>query len=265
MAVDSVTSDADGRFSFRLPAGSGDVYVASARHAGILYFGPAVDGGSPPDVYRLAVYDVRAATPADTLRLASRALVVTPGASGVEITDVVQVAGIADRTLVGRAPVAEVAEREPWWSLPLPTGVRDVRVLAGGVGERQVELLDGEARLAAPVPPTGARVVLGYRMPSGAEAPLRISRQVGHFEVVVRQDVAGVTVDGLSGGEEIASGGRRYHRYSAREVEPGREVRIAVAGGPGVPREAWIAGGLGVLLLAGAAVAWRLARRPRGP
>lgn len=266
MAVDSVTTDADGRFSFRLPAGSRDVFVASARHAGILYFGPAVDGGSPPDAYRLTVYDVREAGPADTLRLASRALVVTPGASGVEVTDVVQVAGIADRTLVGRAPVAGAAEREPWWSLRLPTGVRDVRVLAGGVGERQVELLDGEARLSAPVPPTGARVVLSYRVPSGAQARLRLARPVGHLEVVVRQDVSGMSVDGLSDGEEIASGEGRYRRYAAREVEAGREVRIAVADadGPGVPRETWIAAGLGVLLLAGAAVARWVARRPPG-
>lgn len=264
MAVDSATSAADGRFSFRLRAGSRDVFVASARHAGILYFGPAVDGGSPSDGYRLVVYDVREAGPSDTLRLASRALVLTPGRSGVEVTDVVQAAGIADRTLVGRVPVAGASDREPWWSLRLPTGARDVRVLAGGVGEGQVELLDGEARLSAPVPPTGARVVLGYRVPSGQQARLRVSRPVGHLEVVVRQDVAGVTVDGLSGGEEIASGERRYRRYSAREVEPGRAVRIAVADGLGVPREAWIAAGLGTLLLAAAAVAWRVARRPPG-
>lgn len=268
MAVDSATTGADGRFSLPLRGGSGDVFVVSARYAGVLYFGPAVHGVSPAEDYRVAVYEPREIGPADTLRLSSRALVLTPGRGGVSVTDVVQASGPADRTLVGRVPAAGQGAREPWWSLRLPEGARNVAVLPGGIGSRQVELASGEARLSAPVPPTGVRVVLGYEVPRGGDLRLQTRHPVDHLEVVVRQDVAGVTVEGLEGSEEVTSGQHRYRRHSARRVEAGRTVTVAVAGTgatDGVPRATWIAAGLGLLFAAGAALAWRAARRPGEP
>lgn len=268
MAVDSATTGADGRFSFPLRGASGDVLVVSARYAGVLYFGPAVHGTSPAEEYRVAVYPLREVGSSDTLRLSSRALVLTPGREGVSVTDVVQAAGPPDRTLVGRVPVDEREGREPWWSLRLPEGARNVTVLPGGIGARQVELTSGEARLSAPVPPTGVRVVLGYQVPRGGDLRLRTRHPVGHLEVVVRQDVPGVTVEGLEEAEQVTSGQQRYRRHSARRVEAGRTVTVAVAGaGPvgGVPRATWFAAGLGLLFAAGAALAWRAARRPGEP
>lgn len=265
MAVDSTVTGPAGRFSFPLRGDSSDVFVASARHAGVLYFGPAVHGRADRDDYRLTVYPVRAAGSADTLTLASRALVLTPSPGGVRVTDVVQVAGPAGHTLVGRAggEAGRGGAGEPWWRLRIPEGARDARVLRGGVSARRIELAEGEARLSAPVPPAGVRVVLGYEVPAGEELRLRLLHPADHLEVVVREDASGVAVEGLSGAGETVSRGSRFRRWAARGAAAGRTVRVDVAGpgGSGVPRAAWIAAAIGTLLAVGAAASWRVARR----
>ena len=61
MAVDSVRTGPDGRFSLPFAARDGDVLLASTRHEGVLYFGPALHGGRLPADYRIAVFPTRPA------------------------------------------------------------------------------------------------------------------------------------------------------------------------------------------------------------
>ncbi|HZD03804.1 MAG TPA: hypothetical protein VE173_02770, partial [Longimicrobiales bacterium] len=91
--IDSVRVDSNGRFRFRLPSvpdpgGRGEIYFASVRHQGILYFGAAIHRAVQLDsLYTIEVYDT-AVVPAGgaDLPLEVRYVVAEPSENGWQIT-----------------------------------------------------------------------------------------------------------------------------------------------------------------------------------
>ena len=257
MAVDSVRTGPDGRFALPIEAGDGDVLLASTRHEGVLYFGPALHGGTLPSDYRIAVFPTRPAGADPPLSVTRRTIVADPSAGGFEFMDAIEVAGVGDATLV--APPDEAGG--PWWEVALPRGVGDVRALPGGVEGPELEVGATSVRVSAPVPAAGQRLVLGYTA-SGSEPVVFVpERPVERFELVVRGDTATVRVTGLGEGSQLRMERESVLRYGARSLGPGDTVRLvrrAAAGSPGGSRTAaWIAAAVGVLLAVGAGVTWR--------
>jgi len=199
------------------------------------------------------------------------------------VMDLVDIEGRAGVTLVGPDwvpedpaagdPGAPVAERggtrprgtgAPWWSVALPEGAREPRVIPGGVDPEAVELGEGEARIGAVVPPAGQRVALGY----GVEDETLIlapRRAVRRFEVLVRNPgMEELEVAGLDFVGTVESARGPVDRYRGIDLGAGDTVRIRVAGGWGPGPAAWGAIGAGVLLLVAAAWSWRRRPGPRG-
>ena len=244
MAVDSVRTGPDGRFALPVEAGDGDVLLASTRHEGVLYFGPALHGGTLPDAYRIAVFPTRPAGADPSLSVTRRTIVADPVAGGFEFMDAIEVAGAGDATLVA-----------------LPRGVDDVRALPGGLEGPELEIGATSVRVSTPVPAAGQRLVLGYTA-SGSEPVVFVpERPVERFELVVRGDTATVRVTGLGRGRQLRMERESVLRYGARSLGPGDTVRLvrrSAAVGTGRSRTAaWVAAAVGLLLAAGAGLTWR--------
>lgn len=284
-AVDSTVTGPGGEFAFPLPGrdgagGDGDapVYLATARHGGVLYMGPAVPGDAPVPSggYRIEVYPAERASTASSLTLRSRTLVVTREGGDLRVMDVVSARGRPGRTLVGtpggeadagaRGGGADGAPAGPaaWWSVSVPAGARDVRVLPGAVDASEVSFADGEARISAAIPPQGRRVVLGYRIPGGSPLELVLRHPAELVEVVAGRGAGEVRVPGGREAEPLEVEGDRLARFRLRDREEGDTVRVVPAGSSagGGRTAGWIAVGAGVLLAAAAAWAWR--RRSSG-
>lgn len=267
--VDSALTDERGRFAFRLEAGaepaSGEgaaggtfraVHLVSARYQEVLYFGPAVHGSRVPDPYVVVVHRARPAAADDSLRVRRRTLVVAPHEAGARVLDAVDLGAAGRETLVGPG------EGEAWWSLALPEGATGPSVLPGGIEAGEVSFAGGRVAGRAAVPPTGRRLVIGY----GLEAPrirLRPERPVERLEVVYRGGAPAVAASGLRRSAPATGGDTAVTRFVGRSVEAGRLVEVSWGReGDGSGWLGWALLGLGLLLAAGAYLAWR--RLPPG-
>lgn len=260
--VDSAVSAEDGGFRFPLPA-TGDsvtVHIVSARYRGPLYFGPAIHGGSVPDPYLVAVYDTASAGSGASLVVRRRTLALMTEASGTRVLDVTEVSSEAGRTLVGSAP------GEPWWRMSLPDGAQEPTVLPGGVRDDQVVFGADEVRVAADVPPSGQRVVLGYGLPSVGSFVLALDHPVASLEVVHRGEGRVRPVAGLGAASPAAGEGGRFDRFAGSDLAAGDTVRLELVGDPSSTggRVAWVLLGVAGLLAVAAWLSWRRLQGPRG-
>lgn len=253
MAVDSVVSDASGRFALPIDAGSEAVFLASVRHEGVLYFGPALHDLPQADGYRIAIFPSRPAGPDDGVTVVRRTIAAGRENGTLAFVDAIDVRGRDDATLVAPSHSAG-----GWWELSLPVGVGDVRAMPGGIGPEELEVGPGTLRLSAPIPASGQRVVVSYSASGAGPVTFTPDRPVGRFELVVRAPASRVRVEGLGEGRSIGSEGGEIRRWSARRIGPGDTVRVVAAEPAGGARPgAWIAAAIGVVLAAGAVVAWR--------
>jgi len=131
VVVDSTVSDAMGRFSFLLSSNEepGAVFLAAARHHGILYWGPPVHAASPTDRvdYVVAVFDTTVVSAPDgDLRTSIRHVVITPGIAGLQVEEIIDIEGRPERTLVTSV------DSIPVWVAELGAGASGVVLAEGG-------------------------------------------------------------------------------------------------------------------------------------
>lgn len=272
-AVDSTVSGPDGEFAFPLPSpggsGEGPVYLATARYEGVLYLGPAVHRDDPTDGYRIDVYPSERASAASSLTLRSRTFVLAPEGEDTRVMDVIVARGRPGRTVVGsrgddgesgdRAEDGGAAGRTAWWSVAVPAVARDVAVLPGAVDGSEVTFVPGEARVSAAIPPSGQRVVLGYRVPAGDALELVLRHPAERIEVVAGRGTGELRVPGAREAEPLEVEGERLTRYRLEDRPEGDTVRVlrGGTGSSGGRTAGWIAIAAGVLLAAAAGWAWR--------
>jgi len=252
--VDSAVTGPDGSFRFFL---SDDeerpLFLVAARHQGVRYFGPALHAGLEPEgPYEVVVYDTSAVAtaPAD-LRVAVRHVVVTPDPDGgLDVAEVIDVIGPADRTLVAASDTLAL------WSTALPDEAAQVEELEGQMPTGAVEFLEGRARLRSMIPPAGVRLSYTYRVP-GETLQLPIEHPTARVELVVAG--ADAEVRGAAHAETSTRAGRLVHRYEGASLERGEnlEVRLVATGGGGrADRWVWIWLAVGTGLLAAAGALW---------
>jgi hypothetical protein len=247
--IDSTRTSDRGGFQFRLPTvpdplGRGEVYLASVRHEGILYFGPPIAQASELDsTYLIQVYDTTMA-PAQGFALPVRVryLMLELGPDAWVVTDGFQIENPGQTTLVA-------GEGGTVWSYPLPAGARDLEVGEGDGSPDAVQLVDGVLRIAAPVLPGIRQYMVRYRL---EEPRLDISMPgaVDQVELLIREPAPPLAVTGLMAGEPVEiDPGTTYRRYAAVDLEnasvrvlPGTEVRP-------LPM-AWVAFALALVLIA---------------
>jgi hypothetical protein len=260
-AIDSVQVTGDGGFRLQLPylpvRGSGEVFFASHRYQGILYFGPPLALAEQMDsVYEIQAYPTRAA-PAQGLVLpvSVRNLFVEEGPMGWRVTDLVEIRNDSAVTWIPdpETPGAMV------WSYPLPSEASSFRVGEGDLSPGTVTWEDGVVRIRAPLLPGERLLVFHYEIPTlTTEFPL--PGATGVLELLVRQPAPPLRVDGLqaAGPMEIERG-VNYFRWWGEGLQD-QVIRVRPGEEGGVP-VAWVAVGLAFVLALGGG--WLILGRSR--
>lgn len=222
--VDSVRTDADGRYAISYEASPDDSasWVASAFRAGIAHFSPPFEGGTPAgDRGEIIVFDTTSAT-AD-VHVRGRHLVVyaaKPGAAR-QVMEVYELDHHGARTAVARGDTV------PVWSAPLPPGAREPRVGEADIAADGVRFRGGRAEVLAPLPPGLRQLAIRYELPATA-FPFRLAlREDTEFlEVLVEDPFARVTGAGLAEVDRASVDGHELRRYLSRRVAAGAAVRV---------------------------------------
>jgi hypothetical protein len=248
--LDSVAVAGDGTFDFPLPnvpdPSRNDVFFASVRHHGVLYFGPAVTSAVQLDsIYEIHTYDTILA-PAEGMPvpLQSRSVFFEPDSVGWRVTDLFQVRNDETRTIVAR-------DGGRVWSHPLPAEARDVTAGEGELAFDAARYEDGELVVRAALPPGERLFVVRYRVDQPAiEIPTAGPTEA--MDVLIREPAPPLDVEGLEPVDRIElEAGSTYRRYSGTDVD-GSEVRIVRGEESSPPRVEWAAVLLALMLTAAA-------------
>jgi hypothetical protein len=183
--VDSVRADVDGAFTIRLPrvpdhGVRSEVYFASVRHRGLLYFGPAITSPAQLDsLYVIQAYDtVSVPEGGAEIPVAVRNLFLTRRNGDWEVTDFLQLRQGGDRTLF--SPTEGVI-----WRYPLPPGARDFQVGQEDLGPDAIRFEGGGLAVYSPLPPGERYFLVRYRIP-GDELTIPLPGRTDRAEVLVR-------------------------------------------------------------------------------
>lgn len=223
--VDSVRVEAGGRFRLPLPGtpvpGSGEVFFASVRYEGILYYGDAVTAPEQlEEPYAIRAYPTRRAPPGGLpLPIAVRNVFVDHGALGWELTDLLEIRNDSSVTFVPGA------QGEPVWRYPLPTGARGARAGRTDAGPQGIRFREGAVEVTGPIPPGGRLVVIQYDMEE-MEFSLPAPGRTGVLEVLVREPAPALHLEGLARQPSVElEEGSTYLRWAGEDLED-RAVRV---------------------------------------
>lgn len=258
--LDSLRLGGDGRFTFALPdvpdPARSDVFFASVRHHGVLYFGPAITSAIQLDsIYEIHAYDTILA-PAEGMSVAlqSRSVFFEPDSSGWRVTDLFQLRNDESRTIVSRAGGRV-------WSHPLPAGALDVSTGEGELAFDAATYENGDLVVRAALPPGERLFVVRYRLES-LEIGLPNGGTTEALDVLVREPAPPLGVEGLELLDRIElEPGSTYLRYSGANVTAS-EVRITPREESTPPRVEWAAVLLALLLTGAALFILRPSRSP---
>lgn len=247
--LDSLAIASDGGFAFPLPRvpdpTRSDVFFASVRHDGVLYFGPAITTGTQLDsIYEIHAYDTLLA-PAEGMDVSvqSRSVFFEPDSADWRVTELIQLRNDAPRTIVAR-PDGRV------WSYPLPTEAREVTAGEGELGVDAARFVDGELVVRAALPPGERIFVVRYRVDTPLlDLPNRGTAEA--LDVLIREPAPALDVEGLELLDRVElEAGSTYLRFTGADVSV-PFVRIVPAEETGRPNVQWAAVVL-ALILAGA-------------
>jgi hypothetical protein len=255
--VDSLRSDAAGRFRFRIASpDTAAMYVVSTLYAGIGYFSEPVSvrERAGADTLRLAVYDTSSA--GAPLEVGMRHLVVAaPGSDGSrDVLDIVQVANPGTTTRVPRGGTA------PVWRMRLPGGVESFHLGDSDVPATAVEQAGDSVVMRAPVPPGVKQLVMTYVLPRGA-GTLRVpvDQPTARLELLVEDSSATASGAMLAAANPVQLEGRTFRRFSASRIAAGQTATVSFGKRGGGRRLGWVAIVLAAALLG--LGAWAAARQ----
>lgn len=246
--LDSMRVGADGAFRFGLPGAPdpavGDIYFATVRHHGVLYFGPAITAGLQLDsTYVINAWDtLMAPEEGFPVALQSRSVFFEPDSAGWRVTDLFQLRNDEPRTIVSRSGGRV-------WDHALPAEATDVVAGEGEITAGAAEFEDGALVVRAALPPGERIFVVRYQVESPfLTVPVRAPVEV--LDVLVREPAPPVEVDGLELVDRIElEAGSTYLRFSATDVAA-ESVEIRGGEDVGPPQVEWAALLLAMILAA---------------
>ncbi|HEU4698008.1 MAG TPA: carboxypeptidase-like regulatory domain-containing protein [Gemmatimonadales bacterium] len=255
--VDSMVTDARGRFDFRFVPDTTAVYLLSAHYAGIEYFSePVHTNPEKPDTgLSLEVSDTSAR---QRLEVEARHLVVDkPASDGTRrVVDLV--------VLRNPGPDTRVASdsTQPTWSMPLPPGAIGFEVGQSDVGPAALVREGDVAQLLAPLPPGERQLVMFYALPSdAATVTVPMPGPVDMLNLLLEEPAATAEAPGLARADTAVIEGRTFRRWTGK-LAAGATLRLTLPSARRAP--AWtlaaLVTGFATLLAFGA---WFLARRRR--
>ena len=254
-AIDSMASNGEGAFRFR---GAGDttaIYLVSARYAGIEYFSEPMRAPGAGRI-RLVVSDTSSSAP---VRLGSRHVIIRPpDAAGTRaILDLLTIRNDGPDTRVGPDSTS------PSWQVALPPGALQPEVSEGDVSPTAVRFEGDSVFVLAPIAPGAKNLMVSYRLPVAVNRPVWAA-PVDSFDLLVEEAGATVRGAGLAPAAPVELMGSTLRRWTA--VPPsGGPGEVQFSGTNGLSTVLyWLVGIASLLLLGGAGLAFRRARRPSG-
>ena len=257
-ALDSAVTARDGSFTFGLEGDTArTVFLVAVSYDDVLYFGSPIEGLSPPRAYVVQVYPSRQVGRTDTVPLSRRSMVLTYGDDGVQVLDAIELDNTGDTTLVSEGM------GESGWRVALPEGATDLQALSGGMFPGGIRFQDGFAYLDPSLRPGTYQVVLQYRLPSGRAPDLVAAHPIQRLEVLWSGTDRELSGGGFTPAEPVSFHGDTYRAVVANFVPSGAQLSMTLSGGGG-RTAAWLFLVAGLLLGAGAVVAWRRGGEYRG-
>jgi hypothetical protein len=244
--LDSLSLSSGGAFTFTLPEVPDpvgrDVFFASIRHLGVLYFGPAItDVAQLDSTYEIHTYDTILAPAAGmALPIQSRSVFFEPDTVGWRVTDLFQLRNDEARTVVTRTGGIV-------WSHLLPAEATDVTAGEGEIAFDAAEYEDGRLVVRAAIPPGERLFVVRYHVDSPI---ISIPNQglAEALDVLIREPAPSIEVEGLERIDPIElEPGSTYSRYAGTDVTAGA-VNIVETEGPATPPVQWAALVLAMIL-----------------
>ena len=246
--LDSIPSRSDGTFLLSLPhvpdsEDRSEVFFASVRHQGILYFGPPVtDPVQLDSAYVIEAYDtVSAPVEGAELTVLVRNVFIERDEEGLRATDLFQIGNDGNRTFVPRPDGVT-------WAYPLPSGSSGFLQGQGDLPPEQITFENGQVLVTAPLPPGERLLVLRYRLDE-LTTTIPMPGVTQRAELLIREPA------------ELEPGSS-YRRFLGEDLNSVTAAVMLVEPPGGLPVE-WMAV-LMAFVLAGVAV-WSLKRSPAVP
>jgi hypothetical protein len=260
--LDSIPSGSDGTFLLSLPhvpdsEDRSEVFFASVRHQGILYFGPPVTDPIQLDsAYVIEAYDtVSAPVEGAELTVLVRNLFIERDEEGLRATDLFQIGNAGNRTFVPRADGVT-------WAYPLPSGSSGFLQGQGDLPPEQITFENGQVLVTAPLPPGERLLVLRYRLEE-LTTTIPMPGETQRAELLIREPAAPLNVTVLEASAPVElEPGSSYRRFLGEDLSSVTAAVMLVEPPGGLPVE-WMAV-LMAFVLAGVAV-WAVKRAPSVP
>ena len=259
--VDSIQTGPDGTFQLILPdmpiPGSGEIYFASVRYEGILYFGPAIAEPAQLDsIYRIRSYPTQEAPVGGMpFQVEVRNLFVDPGPMGWRVTDLFQIRNDSSVTWVGSG------EDEIVWQYPLPAQARSFRLGQNGAAPDAIRFQEGGLQLLSPVAPGEELFMVQYEL-EDLEFTLPLPGRTRILEIMVSEDAPSLRMEGLSQAQPVEmEDGAIYRRWAGEDLSD-RAIRVERGEEGENGLLPWIGIGLALILL-GLGI-WAIRRVPSG-
>ena len=218
--VDSARVGADGRFTLALPGpmageggAAGEVYFASTRYQGVLYFGgPVTEPADLEGVYRIRAYPTQGARAEAPLPVRVRNTFVQRPASGAgwEVTDLFEIENRGASTIVA-------SEEGAAWSHPLPPEGEGFQVGSSDLNPEAASFSGGRVHTSAAIPPGEAVYLFRYRIPGDAFT-LPLTPGTASMELLFREPAGELEVSGLAGVGPVEMEGGTFRRFAGRDL-----------------------------------------------
>jgi hypothetical protein len=223
--LDSLRTDARGRFSFSYPRAPEDeaIFFLSGSHGGVAYFSSPIRernvAGGAADI---VAFDTSSAP--GMLRTLGRHIVIgRPRGDRREILEVIEISNDTALTIVAGG------SDSPSWTGILPSGAADFAVGEGDVGEGGLVFNDGRLELYAPVAPGIKQVTFGYTLPMAAfPVSIPIGDSLPVLEVLIESRHGAAQGAGLREVDPTVAGERTFRRFLAENAPANAVVRVEV-------------------------------------
>ena len=210
--IDTIASDASGRFQVRFAADTSALYLFSVRYQGIEYFSAPIRGipAQPDTQLVLIVADTSSTAP---VGMAERTLLISgPDEGGSRLVlDWIVLMNRGERTRV----VPDSAR--PSWSLPLPEGVQAVELADVHLSQFSPDAVSFQrdsVMVFAPISPGRKELVLQYRVPGTQRRLVAPAAGTDSVFVLLEEPAATVAEPRLSRGAGQQMQGRSFARWA---------------------------------------------------
>ncbi len=216
--LDSVLSDARGRYSFKYTRTGSDaaIYFVSASYDGIAYFTPPLmEGKVSGDDGEITVFDTTSRHVPLSLR-GHHVVISTADANARR--SIVEVFDLSNDTSVTRVAAGETPDAATWQTHISP-GASDFKVGQGDISAAAVSFANGIVSVFAPLAPGLKQLSFSYSLPAKSfPLKLPLEKETGIYEIMIEDKAGSVTGPHLREVDPVSVDDRNFRRFLASDM-----------------------------------------------